>query len=301
MNNRWLLSLIVFLSVHSFAHGMDGSESMDVELPEEKPALYTQQPNSLLLMLPNEVQQHVLFYVGEPTFMESDWMTKKFKYNPEKLVYVIRDKFVRRGVSIERAFYPCAYSCKQLSTNVTTLSKERKELIKEEYTLEKIAQALQEALSRHETSLHEIISSKPAIIDNSVLGYAVSFSSKTVPNIIEVILRASDDPQKLVLFKNSVNRTVLHYAAISCDKKEVFIMLFEAAGDHARELLTIRDTYKSTNSVDGLAQVNNNKAFFAAVEEFFGDDQLDNTESAEEDSLNFCSILCSSHAFCTII
>lgn len=268
----------------------DAPEPMDVEQADEKPAVHDQQPNSLLLMLPDEVQQQILLYVATPTFWVSDWKLKK-KFLPFKLVCAIEDHLIKVDFSISKAVLPIAFSCKQLlnNTRIALNDNNNIEWIRTEYTIEKIVQALQDALSHHKTSLNKIISSENGS-KLSVLQEAVYYDSESIAEVVQIILRASNDPQKLLFYTNSVNHTVLHCAAARCNNRKAIIMILEAAGDKAKELFMKKDDGKELRSAYQRAVFFKNGAFIDAAIEFF-DGGIPRKRYGKEEDSSSCTIV----------
>lgn len=274
---------------------MDGSpEPMDVDQQHEDLSTYEQQKNSLLLMLPDEIQWKILAYVGLPTFTKFDWMTNK-TYDSKKLVLEIYMKLERVDSSIKYALCRCAYSCKQLCQNTAKMLKDRREWIRQQYTVDNIAQALKEALSRSKILLSDIISSNRGGISMSVLQVAINIGMQK--DVVKVLLLSCDDQPKLVFYRNEAKQDALYYATIYCKDKDIFMMLFQAAGDRVKDLM-----YREVVFVDAhtLEKAINNKAFAAAIFEIFGGPLNDRPEPADEESQSSACVL-TGDACCTII
>lgn len=295
-----LRTIVLLLSPVITVCAMD-NDPEPIALDEHVLANNEPQSVSDLLALLDEQQQGILQQIEAPTFTEEDWARPDDEvnqiecitpidwclynqvfvgsdYSPRRLVEAIIQKFEEIEQAIEKALPAGLYDRNQLH-GVQIMPQDKKQLIIKQYIVEMIAQALREALNRHKLSLCDIIDHKVEYGSETLLVCATGSIDAT-----QVLLRASDDPCKLVFQKNKIERTILHYSVMDRLEKEQIIMYLEAAGPKVRELINTRCNWKSCCTAGELAQ-NHHPAYFKAVQYV-----LEKNKDTLEDSSGQCTI-----------
>lgn len=288
MNQQLLLTIMLtFLSVN-VTRGMD-AVPVPMEIDEEKKPLldkYELQPHSVLLLLPDELLQLILRYVATPTFIKEDWKhgfrlsgcffeCKYDDIDPQKLERDIKEKLDYPIKEIKKARDACACTCKRLALIFPVTLKNYLSWIKQQYTVEGVAQALKDALAKYKMSLSDICDSC-----GSSLCWAVQ---DNYLDVSRVLLLAADSPRNYIFVKEAFGKTAFHHAGIHCRDKALIIMMLKASGNRVTELCNMIDDGFGGNrialSAITLAQINNNQIFLETVSNFLQKFKEDTSET----------------------
>jgi hypothetical protein len=226
-------------------------------------ACSSEQTQSLLLRLPEEVLKIIFFYVAGPYFTQDDWMEKRGGISPEKLVFTLKSKLTTAQSNVIHILASCASVCKKLNIVNHALAHDQLPSLVAHYHIVPLALALRHALTTYKLSLSSITD----ICKCTALHAAICHPE--VNDIVQILLLASahNAPKLLLTASEPFMYAPLHLAALF-GKTEIAQMILQAGKDQTKKILMLKDSCGKTARM--LAQENNNlltAAFLQNAEE----------------------------------